>query len=43
MKELFKYIKSDYQRYTGKIGGGVKKYYGICFSEEITALNIIFG
>ena len=42
MKELFKYIKSDYQRYTGKIGG-VEKYYGICFSEEITALNLVFG
>lgn len=24
MKELFLYIKSDYQRYTGKIGGGIK-------------------
>ena len=42
MKELFRYIQSDYYRYTGEMRGGVK-YYFTFFSNGITALITVFG
>ena len=42
MKELFRYIQSDYYRYTGEMRGGVK-YYFTFSSNGITALITVFG
>lgn len=43
MKELFRYIQSDYYRYTGEMRGGGENDYFTFFSNGITALITVFG
>ena len=42
MKEVIRYIQSDYYPYTGEMRGGVT-YYCTFFSNGITALITVFG
>ena len=43
MKELFRYIQSDYYRYTGEMRGGAKILLYLLFQNGITALITVFG